>query len=31
MLAQDRGRALTAGVNEDALRLATKLRRAATI
>ncbi len=29
MLAQDRGRTLTAGVNEDALRLATKLRRAA--
>ncbi len=30
MLAQDRGRTLTAGVNEDALRLATKLRRAVT-
>ncbi len=29
MLAADRGRTLTAGVNEDALRLATKLRRAA--
>jgi hypothetical protein len=29
MIAQDRGRTLTAGVNEDALRLATKLRRAA--
>ncbi len=28
MLVQDRGRTLTAGVNEDALRLATKLRRA---
>lgn len=28
MLAQDRGRTLTAGVNEDAFRLATKLRRA---
>jgi len=28
MLAQDRGRTLTAGVNEDALRLATKLGRA---
>lgn len=26
-IAQDRGRALTAGVNEDALRLATRLRR----
>jgi len=30
MLAADRGRALTAGVNEDALRVATRLRRAAT-
>ena len=30
MIAQDRGRTLTAGVNEDALRLATKLRRAAS-
>ena len=29
MLVQDRGRTLTAGANEDALRLATKLRRAA--
>jgi hypothetical protein len=29
MLAADRGRNLTAGVNEDALRLATRLRRAA--
>ncbi len=29
MIAQDRGRTLTAGVDEDALRLATKLRRAA--
>jgi HEAT repeat protein len=29
MIAQDRGRTLTAGVNEDALRLATKLGRAA--
>lgn len=29
MLTQDRGRTLTAGVNEDALRLATRLRRAA--
>jgi HEAT repeat protein len=28
VIAQDRGRTLTAGVNEDALRLATKLRRA---
>ncbi len=28
MIAQDRGRTLTAGVDEDALRLATKLRRA---
>jgi HEAT repeat protein len=28
MIAKDRGRTLTAGVNEDALRLATKLRRA---
>ena len=28
MIAQDRGRTLTAGVNEDALRLATRLRRA---
>jgi HEAT repeat protein len=28
MLAADRGRTLTAGVNEDALRLATRLRRA---
>jgi HEAT repeat protein len=28
LIAQDRGRTLTAGVNEDALRLATKLRRA---
>ncbi|HEY6001815.1 MAG TPA: HEAT repeat domain-containing protein, partial [Anaeromyxobacter sp.] len=28
IIAQDRGRTLTAGVNEDALRLATKLRRA---
>jgi HEAT repeat protein len=27
MIAQDRGRTLTAGVNEDALRLATRLRR----
>jgi HEAT repeat protein len=29
LIAQDRGRTLTAGVNEDALRLATKLRRGA--
>jgi HEAT repeat protein len=29
MIAQDRGRTLTAGVNEDALRLATRLRRSA--
>jgi hypothetical protein len=29
MIAQDRGRTLTAGVNEDALRLATRLRRGA--
>jgi HEAT repeat protein len=29
MIAADRGRTLTAGVNEDALRLATRLRRAA--
>jgi HEAT repeat protein len=29
MIAQDRGRTLTAGVDEDALRLATKLRRTA--
>jgi HEAT repeat protein len=29
MIVQDRGRTLTAGANEDALRLATKLRRAA--
>jgi HEAT repeat protein len=29
MIAQDRGRTLTAGVNEDALRLATRLQRAA--
>ncbi|HEX9051663.1 MAG TPA: HEAT repeat domain-containing protein [Anaeromyxobacter sp.] len=29
MLVQDRGRTLTAGVNEDALRLATRLQRAA--
>ena len=29
MIAHDRGRTLTAGVNEDALRLATRLRRAA--
>jgi HEAT repeat protein len=29
MIAADRGRSLTAGVNEDALRLATRLRRAA--
>jgi HEAT repeat protein len=29
MIAADRGRTLTVGVNEDALRLATKLRRAA--
>jgi HEAT repeat protein len=29
MLAADRGRTLTAGVNEDALRLATRLRRGA--
>jgi HEAT repeat protein len=28
MIAQDRGRTLTASVNEDALRLATRLRRA---
>ena len=27
MIASDRGRALTAGVNEEALRLATRLRR----
>ncbi len=27
LIAQDRGRTLTAGVNEDALRLATRLRR----
>jgi hypothetical protein len=26
MIAQERGRSLTAGVNEDALRLATRLR-----
>ncbi|HET8540811.1 MAG TPA: HEAT repeat domain-containing protein [Anaeromyxobacter sp.] len=31
MIAQDRGRTLTAGVNEDALRLATKLRRAGAV
>jgi HEAT repeat protein len=30
MLVADRGRALTAGVNEDALRVATRLRRGAT-
>ena len=29
MIAQDRGRTLTVGVNDDALRLGTKLRRAA--
>jgi HEAT repeat protein len=29
MIARDRGRTLTAGVNEDALRLATRLRRVA--
>jgi HEAT repeat protein len=29
VIAQDRGRTLTAGVNEDALRLATRLRRQA--
>jgi hypothetical protein len=29
MIASDKGRSLTAGVNEDALRLATRLRRAA--
>jgi HEAT repeat protein len=29
MIAQDRGRTVTAGVDEDALRLATRLRRAA--
>jgi HEAT repeat protein len=29
MIAQDRGRTLTAGANEDALRLATRLRRQA--
>ncbi len=29
LVAQDRGRALTAGVNEDALRLGTRLRREA--
>jgi HEAT repeat protein len=29
MIAQDRGRTLTAGVDEDALRLGTRLRRAA--
>ncbi len=29
MIAQDRGRTLTAGANEDALRLATRLRREA--
>ncbi|WP_242339918.1 MULTISPECIES: HEAT repeat domain-containing protein [Anaeromyxobacter] len=29
MISHDRGRTLTAGVNEDALRLATRLRRAA--
>ncbi len=29
MIAQDRGRTLTAGVNDDALRLATRLRREA--
>jgi HEAT repeat protein len=29
MISADRGRALTAGVNEDALRLATRLRRGA--
>jgi hypothetical protein len=29
MIAADRGRTLTAGVNEDALRLATRLRREA--
>ncbi len=29
MIVQDRGRTLTAGVNEDALRLATRLQRAA--
>jgi HEAT repeat protein len=29
VIAQDRGRTLTAGVNEDALRLATRLRREA--
>jgi hypothetical protein len=27
MIIQDRGRTLTAGVNEDALRLASRLRR----
>ncbi|HEX9401406.1 MAG TPA: HEAT repeat domain-containing protein [Anaeromyxobacter sp.] len=30
MIAADRGRTLTAGVNEEALRLATRLRRGAT-
>jgi HEAT repeat protein len=30
MIAADRGRTLTAGVNEDALRLATRLRRGAS-
>ncbi len=30
MIAADRGRTLTAGVNEDALRLATRLRRSAS-
>ena len=29
MIAADRGRTLTAGVNEDALRVATRLRRGA--
>jgi len=29
MIASDKGRSLTVGVNEDALRLATRLRRAA--
>ena len=30
MIAADRGRTLTAGVNEDALRVATRLRRGAS-
>ena len=29
MIAADRGRTLTAGVNEDAIRLGTRLRRGA--